>query len=137
MRLLGLAMWDVMAGDGLAKAAFGRLVFRLVRLAMAFGQSPARAFFQPNFASNWRFRQLSETLGLLVELPRWRLPVAAWRRHAPLGWQLGATCLNRAYEATAKILGEGSSSMPSCSGGSSPALPHMGCPPCSPLGTGP
>ena len=62
MRLLGLAMWDVMAGDGLAKAAFGRLVFRLVRLAMAFGQSPARAFFQPNFASNWRFRQLSETL---------------------------------------------------------------------------
>ena len=68
------------AGDALAMSPRRLPSFSQLWLAMAFGQSPARAVFWPDFASIWRFRQLSETLGRQV-LPRCRgcLPLAgAW-----------------------------------------------------------
>ena len=50
------------AGDVLAMSPRRLPSFSQPWLAMAFGQSPARAVFWPDFASIWRFRQLSETL---------------------------------------------------------------------------
>ena len=53
-----LAMSVMGAGDALAMSPR-----RLPSFShLAFGQSPARAVFWPDFASIWRFRQLSETL---------------------------------------------------------------------------
>ena len=57
-----LAMSVMGAGDALAMSPRRLPSFSQPWLAMAFGQSPARAVFWPDFASIWRFRQLSETL---------------------------------------------------------------------------
>ena len=59
------------AGDALAMSPRRLPSFSQPWLAMAFGQSPARAVFWPDFASIWRFRQLSETLCGTAQLPSW------------------------------------------------------------------
>ena len=73
-----LAMSVMGAGDVLAMSPRRLPSFSQPWLAMAFGQSPARAVFWPDFASIWRFRQLSETLARCIGVLTWR------RAHAPL-----------------------------------------------------
>ena len=63
-----LAMSVMGAGDALAMSPRRLPSFSQPWLAMAFGQSPARAVFWPDFASIWRFRQLSETLRRMVKV---------------------------------------------------------------------
>ena len=69
-----LAMSVMGAGDALAMSPRRLPSFSQPWLAMAFGQSPARAVFWPDFASIWRFRQLSETLPPARRPLRWRRP---------------------------------------------------------------
>ena len=65
-----LAMSVMGAGDALAMSPRRLPSFSQLWLAMAFGQSPARAVFWPDFAGIWRFRQLSETLAIANPVPR-------------------------------------------------------------------
>ena len=68
-----LAMSVMGAGDALAMSPRRLPSFSQPWLAMAFGQSPARAVFWPDFASIWRFRQLSETLSYTIRVLCWHL----------------------------------------------------------------
>ena len=92
-----LAMSVMGAGDALAMSPRRLPSFSQPWLAMAFGQSPARAVFWPDFASIWRFRQLSETLHRALPLPRGRVPPPGWDdeaagRERRVGW---VGCLHR------------------------------------------
>ena len=84
-----LAMSVMGAGDALAMSPRRLPSFSQPWLAMAFGQSPARAVFWPDFASIWRFRQLSETLYATISPPAGRMPAsrgAVIGTCHPAGW---------------------------------------------------